>query len=272
MDDSIYLHGTAPKEQNRLSLLNDLLNESAIRMMNLKGGERILDIGSGLGQLTRAMARAAGRVVVGVERSSEQIADARRRAAQDRQEDLIDLRQGSATALPLRKQEWGSFDIVHTRFLLEHVQDPLTVVRMMVEAARPGGRIILQDDDHDVMRIFPEPVGFYELWSAYQKTYEDVGNDPRIGRRLVQLLQQSAATPVRNQWLFFASCAGHSHFQLYVQNLLGVIDTGKHSILSNNLLDHSKYTAAIQAIEEWSTREDAALWYAVCWAEGTKKA
>ena len=67
MSESVYLHGTAPEEQNRLSLLNDLLNESAIQMMNLKGGERILDVGSGLGQLTRAMARAAGRTVVGIE-------------------------------------------------------------------------------------------------------------------------------------------------------------------------------------------------------------
>ena len=272
MSESVYLHGTAPEEQNRLSLLNDLLNESAIQMMNLKGGERILDVGSGLGQLTRAMARAAGRTVVGIERSNEQIAEARRLAVQDRQGDLLDLRQGSATALPLRKEEWGSFDIVHTRFLLEHVQDPLAVVRMMVEAVRPGGRIILQDDDHDVLRIYPEPQGFYELWNAYQKTYEDVGNDPRIGRRLVQLLEESGATPVRNHWLFFASCSSNPQFTPYVKNLLGVIDSGKEAILATKLLDQSKYRESIQAVEEWSQRPDAALWYAVCWAEGTKKA
>ena len=271
MDESIYLHGTAPQEQNRLSLLNDLLNESAIQMMNLKGGERILDIGSGLGQFTRAMARAAGRTVVGVERSNEQITEARALAVQERQADLLDLRQGSATSLPLRKDEWDHFDVVHTRFLLEHVPDPLAVVRMMVEAARPGGRIILQDDDHDVLRIYPEPQGFYELWAAYQKTYEEVGNDPQIGRRLVQLLEQSGATPVRNHWLFFASCSGHPHFQLYVKNLLGVIHSGKKAIFATKLLDQSKYDESIQAVEAWSNRLDAALWYAVCWAEGTKK-
>jgi ubiquinone/menaquinone biosynthesis C-methylase UbiE len=271
MDESVYLHGTAPVEQDRLSLLNDLLNEAALQMMNLKGGERILDVGSGLGQLTRAMARASGKVVVGVERSPEQIADGKRRAAENHEEVLIDLRQGSAVSLPLTEQEWGAFDVVHTRFLLEHVQDPLAVVRMMVAAARPGGRIILQDDDHEVLRIDPEPEGFYNLWNAYQKTFENVGNDPQIGRRLVQLLQQAGTVPVRNHWLFFGSCSGHPHFSLYVRNLLGVIDTGKNAILSAKLLPLSEYDAAVRAIEEWAKSPGAALWYAVCYAEGTKK-
>jgi ubiquinone/menaquinone biosynthesis C-methylase UbiE len=272
MDDSIYLHGTAPEEQDRLSLLNDLLNDAALRLMDFRGGERVLDVGCGLAQLTRAMALASGHVVVGVERSSEQLADAKRRAIKDQQEHLVDLRQGNATALPLRREEWATFDIVHTRFLLEHVQDPVAVVRMMVEAAKPGGRIILQDDDHDVLRIHPEPAGFYRLWSAYMKTYENVGNDPKVGRRLVQLLHESGAILGRNHWLFFGSCSGHPHFSLYVNNLLGVIQTGKPAILSGNFMDSSDYENAIKALEDWEQRPDASLWYAVCWAEGTKKA
>ena len=271
MEESIYLHGTKPAEQGRLSLLNDLLNDAALRMMELCGGERILDVGCGLAQLTRAMARASGTTVVGIERSSEQLSEAKKLAAQDREEYLIDLRQGNATALPLRQQEWGTFDIVHTRFLLEHVQDPLAVVRMMVEAVRPGGKLILQDDDHDVFRIFPEPAGFYDLWGAYMKTYDKVGNDPKVGRRLVQLLQESGATPGRNHWLFFGSCSGHPHFPHYVNNLAGVIESGKDAILAANLMHASDYDSAIMSLRDWENRPDAALWYAVCWAEGTRR-
>jgi SAM-dependent methyltransferase len=171
----------------------------------------------------------------------------------------------------LRRQEWGIFDIVHTRFLLEHVQDPLAVVRMMFEAVRPGGKLILQDDDHDVFRIFPEPDGFYELWHAYMKTYDVVGNDPKVGRRLVQLLQESGADPTRNHWLFFGSCSGHPHFPHYVNNLRGVIESGKDAILSGELLSLPAYESAMKALKTWQDRPDAAIWYAVCWAEGTKR-
>jgi len=59
VSDSVYIHGTGEEEQRRLSLMNDvLLNPASIREMALRGDETILDFGAGLGQFTRAMARA----------------------------------------------------------------------------------------------------------------------------------------------------------------------------------------------------------------------
>jgi len=70
-----YLHGTRPKEQRRLSKLNDLLNAACLRELALQGGERVLDVGSGLGQFSRAMARATGPRgrVMGVDRDERQV-------------------------------------------------------------------------------------------------------------------------------------------------------------------------------------------------------
>ena len=108
---------------------------------------------------------------------------------------LVDFRQGQAEQLPLRENEWGTFDVAHTRFLLEHVPDPAAVVRQMIRAVRPGGRIILQDDAHDTHRLWPEPPGFGRLWSAYLRTYDRLGNDPFVGVRLVSLLVEAGAVP-----------------------------------------------------------------------------
>ena len=272
MSESLYIHGTAPEEQQRLSLLNHLLNDAALPRVGLVGGERILDVGSGLGQFTRSMARLAGPSgrVIGVERSVEQLTEARRLAVADQEEKLVDFRQGNAIALPLRHEEWGSFDIVHTRFLLEHVTDPLAVVRMMVEAVRPAGKVILQDDDHEVLRIYPEPEGFYDLWKAYARSYSIAGNDPYVGRRLVSLLYESGANPVANHWVFFGSCAGHPHFSSYAANLRGVLQTAKQAIVHNELLSESHFDSAIDSLQRWELNSNAALWYAVCWAEGVK--
>jgi len=96
--------------------------------------------------------------VVGIERSAEQIAEARRQAVAAGEEDLADSRQGDVFAMLLRDDEWGRFDVAHARFLLEHVPDPLTVVRSMVRTVRVGGRVVLEDDDHEVIRLWPEPV------------------------------------------------------------------------------------------------------------------
>ena len=212
-----YIHGSAPDEQRRLSRLNELLNEGTLRELALKGGEKILDVGSGIGQLTRAMGRAAGPDgrVLGIERDPSQLDEARRQACADREEELVEFRAGDALALPLGDLEWGTFDLVHTRFVLEHVSDPLGVVRAMVRAARPGGRIVLADDDHDVLRLWPEPPGFTTVWQAYIRTYDRLGNDPFVGRRLVGLLHAAGAVQFRNHWLFFGSCAGMPTFPGY---------------------------------------------------------
>jgi SAM-dependent methyltransferase len=271
MDDtSHYIHGTTPDEQARLSRLNDLLNSRCVAEMHLRGGERILDVGSGLGQLTRAMARAAGVRVIGIERSGEQIAEAQRQAALDGEEALVEFRRGDALQFPLRAGEWETFDIAHTRFLLEHVPAPLEIVRAMVRAVRSGGRIVLEDDDHDLLRLWPEPSGFGTLWQAYMRSYEYLGNDPIVGRRLVSLLVQAGAEPVRNTLLFFGSCAGDAHFAGYVENLVGVVAGARATVLDAGLISAEAFDAAINSLHDWRQRRDAAIWYGMSWAEGRR--
>src|SRR6266545_3326105 len=148
---STYIHGTSPEEQRRLSLMNDvLLNPLSLAELALRGDERIIDFGSGLGQFTQAMANVVvpKGSVVGIERSDEQRAKAIQLA-----KEVVDYRAGDVLDLDLG-DEWEFFDVAHTRFLLEHVPDPLRVVQTMVRAVKPGGRIVLEADDHGVMRLW----------------------------------------------------------------------------------------------------------------------
>jgi len=268
--DSEYLHGTHPEEQERLARLNSLLNAASLEALGLAGGERILDVGSGLGQLARAMGKATGRRVVGVERSEEQRAAADRLAREAGETDFAEFRAGEAESLPLAPSERGSFDLVHTRFVLEHVRDPLAVVREMVRAARPGGRIVLEDDDHDILRLWPEPDGFADLWKCYSGTYTRIGRDPIVGRRLVSLLSEAGARPRRNRFLFFGGCAGEPDFPLYAENLALILDGAREPIVSGGPFDAARFDRTLEAFREWALGPEAAIWYAMSWAEGIR--
>ena len=267
---SVYIHGSTPPEQARLATLNRLLNEGALRELAITPNCSILDVGSGLGQLTRAMARAsgAGVKVVGVERDTAQLAAAKSFAAEAGESELVDFRMGDAASLPLTPSEVGSFDLAHARFVLEHVVDPLAVVREMKRAVRPGGRIVLQDDDHDLLRLWPEPTGFNDIWQAYIQSYVRLGNDPYVGRRLVELLVQVGAAPVRNNWIFFGSCAGHENFGALVENLIVILQGARTCILDQKLLQAEAFDAGLLGLEAWKRGPDAALWYSICVAEG----
>lgn len=117
---SVYIHGATLAEQYRLSKLNDLLNKRCLLALQLEGGEKILDVGSGLGQFSLAMAQKIGKkgAVIGIERNEAQLSTAKALVANSPQTANIEFRSGNAYALPLSKNEWASFDLVHTRFLL----------------------------------------------------------------------------------------------------------------------------------------------------------
>jgi SAM-dependent methyltransferase len=246
-----------------------MMNQASVSELRLEPKERVLDVGSGLGQLTRAMARRTGVRVIGVERSPEQIAEALRQAREAGEEKLVDIREGDAVHLPLEDDEWATFDVAHTRFLLEHVPDPLEVVRAMVRAVRPGGRVVLEDDDHDLLRLWPEPPGVMPIWNAYMRSYDRAGNDPIVGRRLVELLHHAGAEPRRNTWLFFGSCSGGPNFTGFVRNLSSILAGARASIVATGFSDDA-IRRAVDALAEWEERRDAAFWYAIAWAEGVR--
>jgi SAM-dependent methyltransferase len=236
-EPSQYVHGTDPVEQRRLSALNTLLNETSLAAMAPRSGERVLDVGSGLGQLTRLMAGATGVRALGIERSAEQIAEARRQASAAGEDDLIELRQGDAMELPLAAGEWGSFDVAHARFVLEHV---------------------------------PDPLGVTELWRTYMRTYDLAGNDPLVGRKLVSLIQQAGATPRRNDLLTFGGCAGESRFQPLIVNIVRILEGARDAMAHAGPPQGEAFDAALRELQTWGRRPDAAIWFGRCWAEGVK--
>jgi SAM-dependent methyltransferase len=265
-----YVHGTTPREQRRLTHLNDLMNAACLRELAPRRGERAVDFGAGLGQMSRAIARATGVPVVAIEASIEQRAEAQRQARLAGEARAVEWRAGDVLDPPLGAGELGTFDLAHARFILEHVPDPLAVVRHMVRAVRPGGRVVLADDDHDVLRLWPEPPGVYDVWRAYLRTYDRNGNDPIIGRRLVELLHAAGAKPVRNTWVFFGSCSGNASFAPLVANLASILEGARPAMERAGLVDPALVNDALRGLRAWGRRPDAALWFSICWAEGVK--
>jgi SAM-dependent methyltransferase len=269
MSSSHYTHGSTEAEQHRLTALNRRLNDRCLDAAQFVTGERVIDFGAGLAQFSRMMARATGVPVLAIERDPDQIVEATRQADADGELGLLELRQGDVLAPPLRAGERGEFDVAHARFVLEHLPDPLRVVRNMADAVRPGGRVILSDDDYESLRLWPEPPGFAPLWTAYQRTYDRHGNDPIVGRRLVQLLHQAGLRPRRNTLVFFGGCAGEPEFEEVVGNIASIIDEANDDIVATGMSRRS-VKLVLDELIDWSKEPDSAVWFGMSWAEGVR--
>jgi demethylmenaquinone methyltransferase / 2-methoxy-6-polyprenyl-1,4-benzoquinol methylase len=130
-----YIHGTEPSEQERLAELNRLTNRAFIEFLDVRPGQRVLEVGSGLGILAAQVASAARDVrLVAVEQSSSQPAAAVKTPR-------VACVQGDAHALDFAD---ASFDLVSARYLLEHVKEPERVLKEMDRghaSRRTGGRL-----------------------------------------------------------------------------------------------------------------------------------
>jgi len=262
-----YIHGTSDSEQARLALMNGLLNDRAIARLGLRGDER--EMGAGTGLFAAALARAVPQgSVLAIERDERQLAAARRNAAGI---ERLEVRAGDACAPPLAAGERGAFDLVHARFLLEHLDRPLDAVRAMVGAARPGGRIVLMDDDHSLMRFHPDLPELDALWELYWRQYERIGNDPLVGRRLVTLLVEAGARPVATDLLHYGACRDEAAFDGVVTNLIGVIESAREALLASGATTAAAIDATLATTRSWAHRPDATVWYALPWAEGTPR-
>ncbi|HVW33227.1 MAG TPA: methyltransferase domain-containing protein [Acidimicrobiia bacterium] len=94
--------------------------------------------------------------------------------------------------------ETGVFDLVHCRFLLEHLPEREALLRKMAAALAPGGWLVVEDVDvvtYQVVRgrgRFVVPVVARAMATAVTRH----GYDPRFGGRLPRLMRQAGLTEV----------------------------------------------------------------------------
>ncbi|WP_426364239.1 class I SAM-dependent methyltransferase [Streptomyces sp. E-08] len=135
-------HGTLEDAQrDKLDLI--------ARKLNLKEGDRLLDVGCGWGSMAIHAARAYGARVVGVTLSREQAAFARKRIAEEGLTDLIEIR-----VQDYRDVTDGPYDAISSIGMAEHVGAVKyrEYADTLFGLLKPGGRLL----NHQISRR-PEP-------------------------------------------------------------------------------------------------------------------
>jgi ubiquinone/menaquinone biosynthesis C-methylase UbiE len=159
---------------------------AAFFLPHLKPGMSLLDAGCGPGSITIGLARAvAPGHVTGVDVSSDSLKTARK-LAEEQACANVSFDQHHLRSLPY---EDGSFDAVFVHAVLQHVDEPVRILRELFRVMRPGGVIGLADADFDGSLMWPnDPL--LERSTAITSEIRQQG-DTRIGRRLRGLLAEA---------------------------------------------------------------------------------
>lgn len=157
-------------------------------------GEQILDLGSGGGAFARLLAPrvAPGGRVVGIDRSADAVALARRLASAEASGD-VSFHLGDAHALPCGG---SAFDAAACISLLAYCDDPGRVLAELRRVLRPRGRLLAANSDEDTRVYASRDRG---LGRRVLRAMADRTRDPWLGRRLFHLLVRAGFRIVDEQ-------------------------------------------------------------------------
>jgi SAM-dependent methyltransferase len=159
--------------------------------LGLGRGQRLLDVGCGLGEAALVLADDLGDdgEIVGVDVSAEMVRVARSKAGAARCR--VRFTVGDACSLA---EPDDSFDAVRSERTLQWLADPIAAVAEMARVVRPRGRVSLIDTDWSTFAI---DVGDDDLAAMVRNAMRtERGRPSNVGRRLHDLVHDAGLVPV----------------------------------------------------------------------------
>uniref|UniRef100_A0A8C4EW58 phosphoethanolamine N-methyltransferase n=1 Tax=Dicentrarchus labrax TaxID=13489 RepID=A0A8C4EW58_DICLA len=109
--------------------------------LNLKPGQKVLDVGCGIGGGDFYMAKTFGAEVLGLDLSDNMVDIAMERAIAEK---LPSVQFEVADATKRTFPE-GSFDVIYSRDTILHIDDKLTLFKRFHSWLKPGGKLLISD-------------------------------------------------------------------------------------------------------------------------------
>lgn len=193
-----YVLPTGDKDAARLEIIHDVYKsagESAMLATGIPQGGTVADIGCGTGPVSLWLASQVGSKgrVDAVDIDASQLAIASKRintSSSDKAISLgeINFHEKSAYALDLPR---NTYDLVFSRFLLCHLQNPELALQKMLAILKPGGHLVIVDIDMPSMFTIPHSDVYTEIIDLSLKGGKALGVDYKIGLRLPAMFAEA---------------------------------------------------------------------------------
>ena len=182
---SAYAMGSSDRERRRLMRQGELLREllaDAFRAAGIGPGMRVLDIGSGAGDVAMLAAELVGPTgsVVGLDKDSASIAWATKRVA-----------DAGITNIHFQTAQFDEFtdsrpfDALVGRFILLYLPDPTATLRHLARVLRSGAAIAFFEPDFTIpSRVLPEMPEFERCGGWISEALRRAGARTDMGMRL----------------------------------------------------------------------------------------
>lgn len=169
-----------------LHQINPLRLNYVLENANGLFGKKVLDVGCGGGILAESMAK-QGTDVIGLDMGKEPLTVARLHAL----ETGTKLEYVQSTAEQHAEENPETYDVVTCMEMLEHVPDPLSVIRSCAKMVKPGGHVFFSTLNRNIKSYLFAIVGAEQLLKLVPKGTHDHNKFIRPSE-LLKMLDQTA--------------------------------------------------------------------------------
>jgi ubiquinone/menaquinone biosynthesis C-methylase UbiE len=177
-----YLHGFSVEERERLFLQARFLENSIFKNVDFSHSKTILELGCGVGAQTEIILRRFPNVrVTGVDASEDQILHAKTYLKASIDAGRAHFDTGFADKLTYAD---ASFDGAFLCWFLEHVAEPMTVMRELRRVLKPNGVIFCNEPMNSTFFVEPYSAATMQYLFAYNDHQWNLKGDPFVGAKL----------------------------------------------------------------------------------------
>jgi SAM-dependent methyltransferase len=191
-----YQLGSEPPELERLTRQGQVLEPATRTLLRAAGvgtGMRVLDLGSGAGDVSFLAAELVGPTgeVIGVDQSPDAVALATARASRNRIDNVRFVVGDIHEPAP-----GGPYDAITGRVVLLYTKDPAAVLRTQVQLLRPGGVVAPIETDLTTAGSRPATPLASRLVSWAAEGFVAANANATLGRELWEVLLEAGLRPL----------------------------------------------------------------------------
>ena len=175
-------------------------------------GAEVLSVGCGPGVILRSVANLDSSIsATGIDISSDRLQQARER---NRDNSRVQFVCGDAQSMEFQSDR---FDLVYCRMLLQYLKEKEQAVCEMARVCKPGGIVLLQDLDGQLLWHYPEDPSVQRTLEKVVAALAATGFDPFVGRKLFWLARNAGLTNIDVQAECYHLIAGEADPQILKQ-------------------------------------------------------
>ncbi len=159
---------------------------------------------------------------------------------------------------------------MYCRYVLEHVANPLGVMREAYRVLKPTGEMCVQENNVLILELYPDCPHFTAVWRQFARLQEQLGGDALIGKKLFSLFKAAGFHHIMLSIAPEIHAANTPTFRPWIENLIGNVRSGAEELQKHQLATAGDITEVIAELQAFMKRDDASMFFYWNRASGRK--